>query len=58
MGTCSDDRLPIKRSLWLHMMQVAEISMMKLIPSVSKKKGGSGFGDVARAVCVGVMQHC
>ena len=58
MYTCSDERRPTKRSLWLHMMQVAELLMMKLIPSVSKDKGELELADVARAVCVCGMQHC
>ena len=52
MDTCSDEKRPTKRSLWLHIMQVAELPMMKLMPSVSKEKWGLELADVARAVCV------
>ena len=36
----------------MHIMQVAELLMMKLMPFVSKKKGESELANVARAVCV------
>ena len=57
MDTCSDDRRPTERSLWLHMMQLAELSMVKLMPYVSKEKGELELVKVARSVCVCVMQH-
>ena len=57
MDTCSDERRPTKRSLWLHTMQVTELSMMKLMPYVSKEKRDLELADVDRAVCVCVMQH-
>ena len=55
--TWTDLRRPTNRSLWLDMMQVAELLMMKLTPLLSKENALFVTVLVAKAVCVKCLQH-
>ena len=50
IDTCSVERRPIKRYLWLQMTQMAELSITKLIPSESKDYAEFDVEVVVRAM--------